>query len=353
MTEAVTPLRIGLVGYGKGGRYFHAPLIEGAGCLVAGVMTRDPGRASEAVTNHTAAVVVGSIDELAALGVDALTISTPVGSREALVRQGLEHRLPMVCDKPFAPSGTQARALFAAAQAAGVPITVYQNRRLDSDFLTVVGVVASGELGEVVRVESAMEQLTPPEGVAVSGGGMLADLGVHQVDQALQLLGPATSVHATVHARADLGGLEDQFTMVIRHASGSTSHLMGSQAAHGEPVARFRVVGMEGSYWAPPCDAQADALLAGQTPATLGAEWGAVPQTHWGRVYHRGRDRVVPARRGDWCDFYRAFARAVRDGAAMPVTPAQAIAVIDVIDAARISAAEDRVVHLGPTDGGT
>jgi predicted dehydrogenase len=350
---AEPPVRIGLVGYGKGGRFFHAPMIEGAGCVIAGVVTTNPQRRAELAKDRPGTPCVDSIADLIRLDVEAVALSTPVSTRNELVRRTIALRLPVLCDKPFAPDADDARELVEEAAAAGVPLTVYQNRRRDADYLTARRVLVSGDLGDIVRVESSMEQLTPPEGVATTGGGMLRDLGAHQVDQALQLLGPAVSVHATVHARADLGGLDDQFTMTIRHVSGGTSYVVGGQAAHGEPVARFRIVGTDATYIVAPYDGQANALLAGESPATLGADWGVVPEGRWGWTYRRGLGAAVPSERGDWCELYRQFARAVRHEAPVPVDPWDAVATLEVLDAAWVSATQDRVVQVQSTLAGS
>lgn len=338
--------RVGLVGYGRGGRYFHAPLIEGAGCTLAGVVTRDPGRRAELAADRPGTQAFDTIAELALSGVDALAITTPVLTRPTVVRQALATRLPLLCDKPFASTAADAREFVEEAERAGVSLTVYQNRRWDADFLTAQRVVGSGELGNIVRFESAMELLTPPDGVTRAGGGMLGDLGTHLVDQAIILFGPVSTVYATVNARPDIGGLDDQFTVILKHASGETSQLMGSQAAHGDPVARFRVIGTEATYVVRPNDGQTEELLAGQTPERRGNDWGLVPEADWGQLFREGEGRAVPAERGDWCAMYRGFADAVRTGGPMPVDPQDAIGSLDVLDAARLSAKEDCVVRL-------
>ena len=112
--------------------------------------------------------------------------------------------LPVVCDKPFALRSAAARTVVEAAERAGLPLTVYQNRRFDADLLTVQAVIGSGELGQVNRFESRIEQYAPPGGIPDSGGGILFDLGAHIVDQALLLFGPVTSVYAELD---DAGGV--------------------------------------------------------------------------------------------------------------------------------------------------
>jgi predicted dehydrogenase len=234
-----------------------------------------------------------------------------------------------------------------AAQRAGVLLTVYQNRRFDADFRTVRKLIDSGELGRITRFESRMEQYTPPGGVPSSGGGILLDLGTHLVDQALLLFGPVRSVYAELD---DAGGRPGRFFLALRHADDAVSHLVGDMILRGAPGLRFRVFGSVGSYDVDAFDGQADALLAGGSPAASSGAWGTVPQEHWGRLHLGHTSRPWPSERGDWRVFYTAFAEAVRAGGAVPVDPRDAVAGLDVLAAAQHSATTGQVVEL---DAGT
>jgi predicted dehydrogenase len=195
------PVRIGLVGYGKGGRFFHAPLIAAApGCELAGVVARSAPRRAELERDHPGTPAYGDLAQLASAGVDAVTISTPADTHVPLTLEAVSLGLPVVCDKPFALQSAAARPVVEAAERAGVPLTVYQNRRWDADLLTIRAVIGSGELGRVARFESRIEQYAPPGGIPSSGGGILFDLGAHLVDQALLLFTPNWTTRAACRA---------------------------------------------------------------------------------------------------------------------------------------------------------
>jgi predicted dehydrogenase len=278
--EQIQPVRIGLVGYGKGGRFFHAPLISGAaGCELAGVVTRSAERRGELERDHPGTPAHDDLAQLAAAGVDAVVLSTPADTHVPLSLQALSLGLPVVCDKPFALQSAAARQVVEAAERAAVPLTVYQNRRFDADLRTVQAVIGSGELGQVNRFESRIEQYAPPDGIPDSGGGILFDLGAHIVDQALLLFGPVTSVYAELD---DAGGVPGRFFIAAHHADGVVSHLVGDLLLHGAPGNRFRVFGTCGSYDVDDFDGQADELMAGGSPAASGPAWGVVPPEHWG-----------------------------------------------------------------------
>jgi predicted dehydrogenase len=339
-------LRIGLVGFGKGGQYFHAPLIDQAeGCELAGVVVRSDARRAEVAATRPDLPVHSSLGELAAAGVDAVVVTTPLDSHIALVREAVDLGLPVVCDKPFAPDGATARETVLAAERAGVPLTVYQNRRWDADFLTVHALLRTGELGEVVSVESRMEQFLPETGFPTTGGGVRLDLGSHAVDQLRCLFGPVASVYAETRVLPE-HGLDDRFFAALRHRSGVSSHVTCTLTWQGEPGARFRVVGTEATLVVEDDDGQTDRLLSGRTPADEGADWGTVRESRWGRVHGGGVAIPVPSATGSWSSFYTGLTRALRDGAPLPVDPWDAVATLEVLDAAGLSARTGQVVRL-------
>jgi predicted dehydrogenase len=144
----MTATRIGLAGYGFGGRIFHAPLIAAAGgAELAGVITRSPERRAEVAADHPGVPVFDALADLREAGADAVAISTPAETHIPLLFEAVSLGLAVVCDKPFALDAAQAREAVEAAEAAGVVLSVYQNRRWDSDFLTVRRLLDEGALG--------------------------------------------------------------------------------------------------------------------------------------------------------------------------------------------------------------
>jgi predicted dehydrogenase len=340
------PVRIGLVGYGFGGRYFHAPLLASApACEFLGVVTRSPERRTELAGEHPGARAFDSLAELAAAGAEAVAISTPFDTHADLTREAIGLGLAVVCDKPFAPGAAAARELVELARREGVVLSTYQNRRWDSDLLTVRRLIAEGALGRVMRMESRFERFAPQPGPPAAGGGTLLDFGTHLVDQALLLFGPVDTVYGELHARKDLGGRDDECFVALTHASGVRTQLWGSWA-EGAPGARFRISGTTGSYVVGGMDGQEDALVAGRSPATEGDRWGEEPPERWGRLLRGDSGETVPTERGRWDTYYPAFAAAVRGEGDVPVDPMDSVAGLVVLDAARASAAEHRVVTL-------
>jgi predicted dehydrogenase len=341
----MSPVRFGLVGYGFGGRYFHAPLIAAAPeCEFVGVVTNSAERRALIAQEHAGVATFGSLEELRAAGAEAVAISTPADTHTPLSDQALELGLAVVSDKPFALDAASARGTVELASRLGLPLAPYQNRRWDSDFLTVRALADGGALGEVTRFESRFERLAPQDGPGAAGGGTLLDFGAHLVDQALVLLGPVASVYAEWRIRES--GLDDDVFVALQHTGGARSHLWGS-FSQGAPGPRYRVTGTTGSYVNYTLmDGQENLLLAGHTPATLGEKWGVEPPERWGRLHRGDAGEPAPTERGRWDTFYPAFARAVRGLGPVPVDPRDAVATATVLDAARRSATSGEVVPL-------
>jgi predicted dehydrogenase len=235
-----------------------------------------------------------------------------------------------------------ARTVVAAAREADVLLSVYQNRRWDSDLLTVRKLIIEGALGTVRRFESRFERWEPDRRPPAAGGGTLLDFGSHLVDQSLLLHGPAVRVYAELRGS---GELDDDFFMALHHVNGVESHLWGSwrQAAPGP---RFRVSGATGTYVIDGMDGQEALLKAGKSPATSGERWGVEAEHSWGRLYHGATSAPVRSERGRWDTYYPTFAHAVRGDATVPVDPADAIRTMTVLDAARQSARKGEAVRL-------
>ncbi|EFL25761.1 oxidoreductase family, NAD-binding Rossmann fold domain protein [Streptomyces himastatinicus ATCC 53653] len=353
-------LRAGLIGYGLAGSVFHAPLIAAAdGLALDTVVTASPERQQQVRDEHPGVRIAASADELWARAgeLDLIVIASPNRTHVPLARAALEAGLPVVVDKPLAATAAEAEELAALAEARGLLLSAFQNRRWDNDFLTLRKLLADGALGEVLRFESRFERWRPQlkggwreSGDPAEIGGLLYDLGSHLVDQALTLFGPAVSVYAEVDVRRAGAEADDDTFIAITHANGVRSHLWMS-AITAQLGPRFRVLGSEAGYVKYGLDPQEAALREGLRPTESGA-WGAEPETAWGRLGAgesplTGGGRPVPTVRGDYPAYYAAIATALRDGTPPPVTAAEAAAALRVLEAARVSATEGRTVRIG------
>lgn len=342
-------LRAGLIGYGLAGSTFHAPLIAATpGLELSAVVTANPERAARVSGDHPRARVEASADALWERSdeLDLVVVASPTDSHFALAAAAIDRDLAVVVDKPLATGSSQARELIERAERAAVPLTVFHNRRWDSDQMTLRHLLAKGALGTVRRYESRFERWRPElrpgnwreTNVAGEGGGIVLDLMSHLVDQALVLFGAPSNVNGEADRRR-LGPAADDAFLALEHAGGVRSHLWAS-AVSPLPGPRLRVVGSEAGFVVDALDGQEQALLAGHRPDDPGRAWGEEAREHWGRLSRGGEAAPVPSLPGAWPLFYEQVVAAIRDGAPVPVDPRDALAGLEVLERAGLIEAE-------------
>lgn len=335
---------VGLVGYGFAGRDIHAPRLLEAGCRVVAVSTASSERAAQVRADLPGAEVVPDLGALLSVpGLDLVVLASPSGVHDAQARAVVDAGLPCVVDKPLAVDAPSAAELVRYAEAAGVPLTVFQNRRYDPEHVTLRAVVAEGLVGEPFRLELRWERWRPvpkdrwrENAAPEQGGGILLDLHTHLVDAAVQLLGPVERVAATVASRTTRA--DDDAFLLCTHASGAVSHLSATSVA-AAPGPRVRLLGTRAAYVLADFEDEPHPW-SGQANLDAG---------HCGWLYGGEEPVPVPRRASTQADYYRAVAGALGapdPRAAMPVDPWDAVHVLAVIDAARVAAAEQRVVEV-------
>jgi predicted dehydrogenase len=345
--------RVALIGYGLAGEAFHAPLIAAdPGLELAAVVTRDPQRRAAAAARHPGAELLERADEIWARAgdFDLAVVASPNATHVPLARAALDAGLSVVVDKPLAATAAEAGELAAHAQARGRLLIPFHNRRWDGDFRTLRRLVAEGALGEVARFESRFERWRPEvvadrwreSAAPQDAGGLLYDLGVHLIDQALVLFGPADRVYAELDQRRAGAHVDDDAFVAITHRSGVRSHLWASVIA-GEVGPRLRTLGTAAAYVKHGLDVQEAQLRAGLTPHDPG--FGVEEAAAHGALHAGDETQPVATEPGCYQDFYAGVVGAL-DGGAPPVDPQDAVAALRVIDAARASAADGRVVTL-------
>lgn len=336
--------RVGLAGYASAGRGIHAPLIAEAGLEIAAVATSNPERRAEVAADFPDALVVDDLGALLAVdGLDLIVLATPSGNHLEHALKVIDAGIPCVVDKPLAVSADDCLTVVDAAEHAGVPLTVFHNRRYDPSHTTLATVVADRLAGEPFRCELRWERWRPvpkdrwrENAAPADGGGILLDLHAHLIDSAVQLFGPVLTVFATVESHTTPA--EDDAFLVCRHETGVVSHL-GATSVSGAAGPRVRLLGREAAY------VQND--FAGEPnvfPDTADAD-----ADHCGWLYRATEREAVPITPATQVDFYRAVGAALSapdPQTAMPVDPRDAIHTLAVIDAARVSAEGERVVEV-------
>jgi len=342
-------LDVGLIGYGLGGRRFHAPVIAAVeGLRLAAVVQRNAETAKE---DFPGVHVVRSVEELLAINSIRLTvIATPNSSHYPLAKHCLESGRDVIVDKPFTNSVAEASELLSLARRLGRVLTVYHNRRFDADFQALRCVVASGELGRVLRFENTYDRFRPEPKPGAwreqpgPGSGVLFDLGPHLIDQALVLLGKPDFVWADVRTERKGIVTDDAFDVLLGYRGGVRALLRATMlGAAARP--RFAVLGTRACYRKQGFDLLEPSLREGKVPQ--GEDWMLEQEENWAeivRVDSSSSERRKVASRGDWREFYANVRDAIVRNAPLLVTPRQVMDVMAGLELAQESSAKRAAV---------
>ena len=217
-------IKTGLAAFGMSGQIFHAPFISTnpAFCLTA-ITERNKNRSKE---RYPAARIVRSFEELVALDeLELVVINTPDSTHYEYTRKALEAGKNVIVEKPFTATAEQGQELVDLARSKGLAISVYQNRRWDSDFLTVREILNKGLLGRLVEFESTFPRyrnfIKPGtwKETGELGGGLTYNLGAHIIDQAVQLFGVPDAVFADIDTIRTGGMVDDYFVIHLLRPS--------------------------------------------------------------------------------------------------------------------------------------
>ncbi|HEV2277634.1 MAG TPA: Gfo/Idh/MocA family oxidoreductase [Acidobacteriaceae bacterium] len=345
------PIRVGVVGFGLAGRYFHTAVIQGTSGLELACVVQRSG--DDAAREHPRVKVARSVEEmLADISIQVVVIATPSYSHYELAAQCLREQRHVVVDKPFTLSSAEAAELTKMARGRKLLLSVYQNRRWDGDFQTVREVISSGELGQITSFESHFDRFRPVprrEGWRESGGpggGILWDIGPHLIDQALTLFADPARITAAVRIERDDAVVDDAWDLFLDYEEPRPfTVLLRSTLTACIPGPRYLVHGTRGSFVKWGLDPQEEQLKSGMSFDLPGI--GEEPESAWGELRLCGEgSRRIPTKRGDYRGFYENVRDALLGKAELAVTPEQAWRTIRLIELARESSRDGRRVQV-------
>ncbi|MCE0733620.1 oxidoreductase [Halomonas sp. G15] len=347
-------LSVGLVGYGQAGQVFHAPLIQATeGMELVAVVSGDAERVHADLPEVEVLAKAPAL--FARRDIDLVVIATPNDTHFPLTKAALAAGKHVVVDKPFTVSLSEARLLRTQADNAERSLSVFHNRRWDSDFLTLKGLLEAGTLGRVVSLESRLDRFRP----TVTdrwlenhrpGGGIWYDLGPHLLDQVVQLFGMPRAILLELATLRDGAEVDDDFLCLLEYDGPRVTLQASSLVA--DPTPRFRVHGTLGSYVKFGQDPQETRLrenLAvvaglGDDPEpgrlTLASDESETPAVH-----------EQPNRPGDYPAFYTGVAEMLLHDAPPPVPLDGAMEVMELLEAGLDSYRQARWVRLKEGNG--
>jgi scyllo-inositol 2-dehydrogenase (NADP+) len=345
------PINTALCSFGMSGWVFHAPfIVTNPGFKLYGVWERTKNLAAE---KYPAVKTYRTLDEiLTDPDVELVIVNTPSVTHYTYAKQVLLAGKNVVVEKPFTATVKEAEELVEIARDKSVVLTVYQNRRYDSDYKAVKKVIDKGWLGDIVDAELRYDRFAPGlsykthKEVPTAAVGSLYDLGSHLIDQGIQLFGMPLSIFADIAITRPGSQVDDYFDLKMIYPH----HRVTVKSSYyvREPLPGYIIHGRLGSFIKNKTDVQEKSLLAGAIPGN--PEWGTEPVEEAGLLHTEENGAVIRkhivSERGNYGEFYDQLYRAIRERADVPVKGEEAIKVIEIIEAAFKSQREKSLVSL-------
>lgn len=343
-------IKVGLIGFGMAGRVFHAPLIDHVeGLQLSSIRETKKDNIEIIKERYPQAKIVDSSEAIFnGLDIDLIVIAVPNKYHYEIAKQALLAGKHVVVDKPVTVTSAEAQELINIAKEQKKVLSVYQNRRWDSDFLTVKKVIASGKLGRIVEYESHFDRFRNdirPDSWKEEGSlgtGVLYDLGSHLIDQALVLFGLPESVSADIRVQRDNSEIPDYFALMLEYGEFKVTIKSGMLVK--EPLPKYIISGTEGAFVKYGMDIQESTL--NEAKITLSdPKWGEEPEEIWG-VLNTVKDgrRNLKSEKGNYAAYYENVQAAINGNEDLFVTAEQAANIINIIELAMKSNEEKRTI---------
>jgi scyllo-inositol 2-dehydrogenase (NADP+) len=340
-----------LLSFGMSGKLFHAPFIEvHPGFNFYAVWERSKNLAEE---KYPGVKTYRTLQEL--LNDDAVElviINTPNYTHYEYTKMALEAGKHIIVEKPFTVTSEEGTELIELAKKQGRLLSVYHNRRYDSDYKIICKVVQEGSLGEIVEAEFHFDRyrldLSPKQHKETPGPGTgaLYDLGAHLIDQALQLFGMPQALFADIQIIRPASKVDDYFELLFYYP-GKRVRLRCSYLVR-EALPGYILHGSKGSFIKAKTDVQEAALLAGKIPGA--SDWGQEPENEKGLLHTEIDGKTIreyiPSVQGNYMEYYDGVFNAIRNGQHVPVSAEDGLNVIRIIETAFRSNEEKTVIEL-------
>jgi len=345
------PIKTAVLSYGMSGKLFHVPfLVTHPSFEFYSVWERSKNLAQE---KYPSVKTFRNLDDLLSdPEVELVIVNTPNYTHYTYAKQALLAGKHVVVEKPFVVTQEEGEELITIAKQKGLVLSVYQNRRYDSDFKVIRSVVEEGWLGKIVEAEFHFdrykEDLSPKvhKETPGPGTGALYDLGSHIIDQALQLFGWPQAVFGDIRIVREVSQVDDYFELLLYYPDLRVR--LHSSYLVREALPGYILHGTKGSFIKEKTNIQEEALEKGILPNT--SNWGLEPDHQKGLLHTEKDGQVVKEHisspQGNYADYFTGIYNAIRNNSALAVTPEDGLAVVRIILAAFQSSNERRVIAL-------
>ncbi|RKS15692.1 Gfo/Idh/MocA family oxidoreductase [Flavobacterium sp. 120] len=343
-------IKTALLSYGMSGKVFHAPFLNfHPGFELLGSWERSKKLIHQ---DYPSVKSYATIEELLQDDVDLVVVNTPVDTHYEYAKKVLLAGKHALVEKAFTTTVAQAQELAALAKEKGLKLSVFQNRRWDSDFKTVQKIISDNVLGEIVEAEFHFDRYNPilspkqHKETANSGAGILKDLGPHLIDQALCLFGLPQSVFADIRITREHSLVDDYIDILLYYSHFRVRLKAGFFVR--EAIPSFVVHGKKGSFLKARGDVQEDELKLGMKPNL--DTWGTESSDKKGLLHTEINGEIVkeyiPTLQGNYYDFFDGVYNSITQDAMEPVTAQDGVHVMQIIEAAIQSSAQKKGIDL-------
>lgn len=345
------PINAALYSFGMSGWVFHAPFLKiNPGFNFYAVWERSKNLAEE---KYPGVKTYRKLEDmLADDAIELVIVNTPNYTHFDYASKALEAGKHVIVEKPFTITVEEGNKLIELANTKNKKISVYQNRRYDSDYKTIKKILAQDILGELVEIEMHFdrykEELSPKlhKEIPGLGTGSLYDLGAHLIDQALQLFGMPQMIFADIKAMRPISKVDDYFELLFYYETKRVR--IKSSYVVREPLPGYIFHGLKGSFIKPKTDVQEMLLQAGEIPG--GSKWGTEPESEMGLLHteKNGEEirEYIKSEQGNYNEYYDGIYEAIRNNRPLPVKPEEAVNVIKIIEAAYESNKSKCIIDL-------
>ena len=351
MFNKETTIKTGICSYGMSGKLFHAPFIQNhPGFELTAIVERTKNESRE---RYPDSKLYRSVEEMINdESLQLIIVNTPVQTHFDYAKKALIAGKHVIVEKPFTVTSVQGEELVKTADEKKRLLIVYQNRRYDGDYRTVKEVLEKKFLGNIKEAEIRYDRYRPEISYKVHketdlpGAGSTYDLGAHLIDQALQLFGQPQSLFADMMAMRDGSPVDDYFEIILYYPTFRV-RLKGTCFAK-EPVSEYILNGALGTFLQKRSDLQETNLLKGITPSH--ENWCPGPDAPDGFLHSVIDGKEIKEQRtstaGNYMYYFDDVHNAIVKGAPNPVPGTDGVKIIRIIEAAKQSAREGRIVNV-------
>ena len=344
-------LNVALCSYGMSGKVFHAPLI-----------TAEPGlnlhtilRRSEptALADYPQVTIVKTFEDiLANPDIHLVVVNTPNELHYPMTKAALQAGKHVIVEKPFTLSIDEGNELIALAKNQQKILSVFQNKRLESDHLDARKVIESGALGRIVEVEWHYDRYRTNvthkkwKEDNLPGSGTWFDLGIHMVDSMLCLFGKPNAVYADMRSLRRAEGSTDYFNVCFHY--NDLRVILRSSTYVSEKGATVAIHGDKGSFLKFGQDVQEGQMVRGLIPGMAG--WAQPGEDNYGVLHTHNNGEairtIIPGQRGCYENYYKNIVDAIVGNASLEFLPQQSLMGVELLLAAEQSAKQRGLVNL-------